>query len=1019
MLGTTESRDPAEVTVVQEFNKELEVIYVAHCGYELRQIPKAAGFLWDPSKRRWWTKIKSVADRIANVTAEDIQRIRDEEALSKAEQERALVESRAEDSDIDLIEPEGLHYFGYQRAGIGWALARQGSLIADDMGLGKAQPIDALVLTPSGWVEIGSLEVGDAVIGANGRACCVEGVFPQGVKPVYRVTTNDGGSTECCDEHLWLTNTALRRSRGYAGRVRPLKEIRESIADSQGNLNHFLPQLDAVHLASAEPTFLHHYLIGAILGDGGIRSRAVFSSVDDQVVDLVKSYLPAGVTLKKIPGKNCDYTMAGAGSSKPNAVIDHLRAVGLLGEGSKGKFIPEMYLMGSPKDRLRLLQGLMDTDGYVSPDGSTCQFSSDSPHLASGVEFIVRSLGGVARRSEKPAGRTSCGKVVDHPHFIVGINMPHGMCPFLLKRKAERWANRERKYLPARAIKSVEAVGEKECVCIRVSADDSLYITNDFIVTHNTQQGIGTINNDLSIQRVLITCPAFLRLMWRDKLLGRKDEFTDELPWLARPMKVQVIESSDDALDPRANIVICSLTMMKALHERLSKIKFDLHIVDEAHYCAKPSTDMTIYTYGGTTTYKAPGETKGHKIKVYGPRATRRLALTGTPMRGGPGDIFPTLHWLDPKAWPSYTLFAKRYVGKNNERNLPELQRILRSTLMIRRLKADVLKDLPPKLRQVIEFDAESSEVAAALAEDLQRFNANTARIAELAINKEFAKASEDPKDYAAAAQALNYSIRVGFEEMSKVRHEFAMAKIPFVIRHVSELMATGNKVVVFCHHKDVVEQIAAAFSGQSVFITGDTPMPKRREIELSFQGDAKIRLLVGNIDAAGVGLTLTESSSVVMAELDWTPSKVSQAEDRCHRYGQKDSVLVQHLVLTGSTDARMAHVMVEKQDRIDAALNTNTDPDVEMRIRASAGNMIAPIHGSSSEVGRTDIADMATSSFATTEAIALASADIDRVLAREDVSAIDRGVLVRLASVPTLSARQAALASVISAKYL
>jgi hypothetical protein len=164
----------------------------------------------------------------------------------------------------------------------------------------------------------------------------------------------------------------------------------------------------------------------------------------------------------------------------------------------------------------------------------------------------------------------------------------------------------------------------------------------------------------------------------------------------------------------------------------------------------------------------------------------------------------------------------------------------------------------------------------------------------------------------------------IAFSEMSKLRHEVALAKLPSVIEHLEN---TDGKVIVFAYHRDVVAGICESLKDQGVVsITGDTPNDQRQPIVERFQRDPSVRFFVGNLKAAGVGLTLTASSHVVFGELDWVPANLSQAEDRAHRIGQRESVLVQHIVLDGSLDARMAKTVIAKQAVIDKALDRKVE---------------------------------------------------------------------------------------------
>lgn len=156
---------------------------------------------------------------------------------------------------------------------------------------------------------------------------------------------------------------------------------------------------------------------------------------------------------------------------------------------------------------------------------------------------------------------------------------------------------------------------------------------------------------------------------------------------------------------------------------------------------------------------------------------------------------------------------------------------------------------------------------------------------------------------------------------MSGVRHEMALAKVDDVIEHLVDL---DHQVVVMAHHKDVVQGIKdglEAVGKTVVTLTGDCNQQHRQDSVDTFQA-GKADVFIGTIGAAGVGITLTKASHVVFAELDWVPGNMSQAEDRCHRIGQTDSVLVQHLVVDKSLDARIAEALVDKQKVLDKALD-------------------------------------------------------------------------------------------------
>lgn len=416
-----------------------------------------------------------------------------------------------------------------------------------------------------------------------------------------------------------------------------------------------------------------------------------------------------------------------------------------------------------------------------------------------------------------------------------------------------------------------------------------------------TIQAIGVMNCTADLRRAIVVCPASLRLNWKREIEK----------WMTHSLTVGVAEGKDW---PATDIVVINYDILKNHADRIAATEWDLCIWDEAHYMKNGKAQRTML---------------GLSIK-----ARRRIALTGTPIPNRPIEAWTILNALDPNTFKSRGFYAKRYCNGHNNgwgwdesgaSNLDELQDKLRSSIMVRRMKADVLKELPAKVRQIVELPANGA--SAIIAREAAALAAKEAMLEGLRVKVELAKAESD-EAYAAAAQELADASTIAFSELSKLRHEVAMAKVPYVIEHLNEALADGRKIVCFAHHKDVIAALRAAFPG-AVSITGDTAMADRQAAVDAFQRDPNVKLFLGNIMAAGVGLTLTASSHVVFAELDWVPGNVTQAEDRCHRIGQKDSVLVQHIVLDGSMDARLVHTIVAKQAVIDSALDTEHDRKV------------------------------------------------------------------------------------------
>lgn len=418
-----------------------------------------------------------------------------------------------------------------------------------------------------------------------------------------------------------------------------------------------------------------------------------------------------------------------------------------------------------------------------------------------------------------------------------------------------------------------------------------------------TLQAIGVINAASDIKKVLIVCPVSLKLNWYRELKK----------WLVRPMTVGILEGK--SCNTAADISIINFDILHRAPAVVEKT-YDLVIVDESHKIKN----------GSTLRAKAVLKTKGK----------RRIAMTGTPiLNGKPIELFTTLMWLDPAYWTGRkNYYATRYCNAHRGQfgwddsgasHLEELNELLRSKWMVRRLKKDVLKDLPAKIRQVIEVEADQ-KIKATLAAEMSKWEKYEAAID--AAEAQVKQAGDNQEEYEQAVGKLKATRRVAFEETSLVRHATAVAKAPYVAEFVKETLGgIEGKVVLFAHHQDVIQTLMTELAEfNPVKVTGSVSPKDRDSAVTTFQNDSRCRLFIGNIQAAGVGLTLTASSHVIFAELDWTTANVTQAEDRCHRIGQRGSVLCQHIVLAGSLDAKMSRTIVHKQKIADEALDRKAE---------------------------------------------------------------------------------------------
>jgi len=361
---------------------------------------------------------------------------------------------------------------------------------------GRAQPVDQPVLTPDGFRAIGTLRVGDLVTGSDGLPTPVLGVFPQGRKEVFRVRTQDGASTLACAEHLWSVTTPDDRRHGKPGRVLETRQMAGRLR--RAHQHRFEVPLVAPVAMPEREVPIDPYALGLLLGDGCLTTRTTpsFATADAELAEALEAALP-GIELRRTT--EVDYVLRHVDGGRGGVIVANpvtaaLRGLGLAGTRSTTKFVPEEYLHNSADVRLAVLQGLLDADGGpVRQPGRSCRvgYTTCSNRLRDDVVFLVRSLGGVAYVRTRVADGHAPGRAAERPvhhrsdAHVIDVRLPAAVEPFRLGRKRDLYAA-VGAGRPARFIDSIEPAGEAECVCISVGAKDSLYVTRDFLVTHNT-----------------------------------------------------------------------------------------------------------------------------------------------------------------------------------------------------------------------------------------------------------------------------------------------------------------------------------------------------------------------------------------------------------------------------------------------------------------------------------------------------------------------------------------------------
>lgn len=377
----------------------------------------------------------------------------------------------------------------------------------------------------------------------------------------------------------------------------------------------------------------------------------------------------------------------------------------------------------------------------------------------------------------------------------------------------------------------------------------------------------------------IIVVPASLKLNWAK----------EAAQWMSKP-KVEILSGTTPS-KITGDIIIINYDILRHWIPQLRKKRPQVLITDECHY------------------YKSNKANRTKAVKLIAKNIPHIIALSGTPIVNKPIEAYNALRLIREDLFGNYQYFINRFCNPKwngfgwdygGATHTEELHNLLTSTVMIRRLKRDVLPQLPPKARSFVPVTL---------------YNRKEYRDAE----GDFITYLLETKGREAARKASNAEALAKIEALKQLA---VKGKIEECLSWIEDFLENGEKLVVFATHRSVIETVMKRFGEIAVKIDGSVSLTDRNKAVQAFQENDKIRLFVGNIKAAGVGLTLTAASNVAFLELPWTPGDLSQAEDRCHRIGQKDSVNIWFLLATDTIEERIAHILDEKKKVLDAVLD-------------------------------------------------------------------------------------------------
>jgi SNF2 family DNA or RNA helicase len=836
----------------------------------------------------------------------------------------------------EVLAKQDKKLYNHQEEGVKFLLSRNGCILADDMGLGKGVITTTLAITPIGKKIFGDLEVGDKIIGSNGKPCNVIGVYPQGLKDIYKITFNDGYSITTDGSHLWTVsscnsgeNSKNRENRYITisteqmldenlvleqigtgwNEKRPYK-FKTYYKQKNGDSKWQIPIVKPIEFENNNILPIEPYLLGLSLGDGHFTKSSAIA-IELHKDDFDELFNDIVLTEQK----GCENNRR----AYINYHASDIKELGLENTKSDTKFIPEIYKYSSIENRLAILQGLMDTDGHCmkSKNGefNGTEYSTTSERLADDVAEIVHSLGGIVRKKSKIGSykKSDGTKVICKKAYRLNIKMPKEFNPFRLKRKADAY-KLPSKYKVGRYIKNIELVGKGETVCIAVDAPDKLYVTEHAIVTHNTTQSI-IAALESGAKKILVVCPSSAKINWEREInvFCNETAIIEGKKWNDAKFTIinfDILKNFHTLIEGRRELTEEEALLVK---RDLANAGFDLAIIDEAHYLknndsirGKIMVELAV---------------KHNIQKVW--------LLTGTPVANRPMDFFNLLKIIKSPIAQNWKHYAVRYCDgkqffktlKNGQKrqiwitdgasNLDELASKTKN-IILRRLKTEVL-DMPDKVISPTYHRLSTKEWL------------------------QYEQLWDDYLQKRVSEGKRNGNLQKDLVELILLRQFIAAVAIPHTIEMVENAIEMGRKVIIFTSFTEELQILQNHFGKLAVAHNGPMTSNQKQKSVDAFQNNPKVKVFIGNIKSAGVAITLTEATVVVFNSFDWVTGNNEQAEDRAYRIGQKNDVNVYYQLFDDTISIRMWETLKQKKQIINTILgveNLNKDDETDFLIQ-------------------------------------------------------------------------------------
>lgn len=426
--------------------------------------------------------------------------------------------------------------------------------------------------------------------------------------------------------------------------------------------------------------------------------------------------------------------------------------------------------------------------------------------------------------------------------------------------------------------------------------DGAFFLANKKLALLGDEAGVGKTAqailaaDTVNARNILIICPAVARVNWQR-------EFSE---WSVFSPTFTICESSKDV---PTNKTICSYDYATENTEKLNAIKWDLVIGDESHLIKEPTAKRTKAIYGSEGIIR---------------NTDFFWCLSGTPAPNNASELWPMLYtfgatplkyeefieeYCDTRPTYYHGIRREKVIGTKKTK-IPEIKKIL-SGVMLRRMKKDVLTELPPK--SFFQVSVEGQDLSEIIEIDLKKVKLET-------------RGLEESLSYAKNTDELAFIIEKLGDSVSTLRRYVGLQKVKSVAELVTQELEAGayEKIGIFAIHTDVIANLAKELAKfNPVIVNGSVTAPQRQRSIDSFQNNKDTKVFIGNIQAAGTAITLTAAHQCIFAEQSWVPGENSQAADRFHRRGQEFPVTIRFASLANSIDEKVSSVLRRKTEEL------------------------------------------------------------------------------------------------------